>query len=310
MKTSARQAASPGLVGVTTPPALGYGKIFVGTWEGNFLAMDQKDGKILWEYPYGIEGTNSSAVVADHKVCLGAYFNDFYCFDEATGKVIWKEKLGGSSAALADGILVVPNNLAAGNPGERVIMAFSDKGVSESAGSIILTLSFDNPDLQKVVIIILGLVLVVIFYKLIKSRKITVKQLLIFGGVPLVLVIAGLLIYSQQMRLQWTENQDKLIKEGKVDPATGSFVSDDGIKYVEYQGNRYLLDGEYCTRSRLGRFTVTVKRFNGVAGADGQDGNTMYAIGSKDNPEYIDTKNVAGTNETTGGLLRDCWKRE
>lgn len=309
VKTSARQARSPGLVGVSTPPALGYGKIFIGTWEGNFLAMDQKDGKTLWEYPYGMEGTNSSAVLADHKVCLGAYFGDFYCFDEATGKVIWKEKLGGSSAALADGILVVPNNLAAGNPGERVIVAFSDKGVS-TANSITPILSLDNRNLQIVLVLIFGLFLGIVSYKLVKSRRITVKQLLIYGGIPLVLIIAGFLIYRQYSSLQWTGTQTKLLESDKVDKATGSFVSDDGIKYVDYQGKRYLLDGEYCTRSRLGRFAVTVKRFNGVASADGQDGNTMYAIGSKDNPEYIDTKNVTGTNETTGGLLRDCWKKE
>lgn len=309
VKTSARQARSTGLVGISAAPALGYGKIFVGTWEGNFLALDQKDGNTLWEYAYGTEGTNSSAVVADHKVCLGAYFNDFFCFGEATGKIIWKEKLGGSSAALADGILVVPNNLAAGNPGERVIVAFSDKGISTTASKISL-LSLDNRNLQVVFVLIFVLFLGAVAYKLAKSKRMTVMQLLIFGGIPVVLIIAGFLIYRQYSSLQWTGTQTKLLESGKIDKATGSLISDDGIKYVEYQGKRYLLDGEYCTRSRLGRFAIIVKRFNGVAGADGQDGNTMYAIGSKDNPEYIDTKNVTSTNETTGGLLRDCWKKE
>lgn len=309
VKTSARQARSTGLVGISTAPALGYGKIFIGTWEGNFLALDQRDGKTLWEYAYGTEGTNSSAVLADHKVYLGAYFGDFYCFDEATGRVIWKEKLGGPSAALADGILVVSNNLAAGNPGERVIVAFSDKGVS-TATPITSILSLDNRNLQIVFILIFGLFLGTAAYKLIKSGRITVKQLLIYGGILLTLIIAGFFIYRYYSHLQWTETQTQLINEGKIDPATGSFISDDGIKYVEYQGKRYLLDGEYCTRSRLGRFAITVKRFNGVASADGQNGNTMYAIGSKDSPEYIDTKNVMGSNEPVAGPMRDCWKRE
>jgi len=125
-----RQAGSPGLVGVSTAPALGYGKIFVGTWEGKFLALSQKDGSTIWEYNYGDDGdgdgTDSSAVVADGKVCLGSHGLDFYCFNQENGKVLWKEKLGGPSAALSDGILVVPNDLAAAESPGSILVAFSD----------------------------------------------------------------------------------------------------------------------------------------------------------------------------------------
>jgi len=132
-RTSAREAASPGLVGVSTAPALGYGKIFVGLWDGRILALDQKDGKILWEYFYGDEGTNSSAVVADGKVCLGTKFSYFYCFNQDTGKIIWKRELSDPSPAAAAGILVVPNKLAAAESPGPILLAFKEAGSTQEA---------------------------------------------------------------------------------------------------------------------------------------------------------------------------------
>lgn len=303
IKTSARQAASPGLVGVSTAPALGYGKIFVGTWEGNFLALDQKDGKTVWEYNYGNEGTDSSAVLADGKVCLGSHYLDFYCFNQEDGKVVWQKKMGGPSAALSDGILVVPNALAGESPGS-ILVAFSDRDAVTVFNQTASVFSFDNQYLQIAIAFIPGLVLAAICYKLVKSRKITLKQLLIFGGVPLVLIIAGFFIYRQYSRLQWTGTQTKLINEGRIDQATGSFVENDGSpKHVQYQGKKYFLDGGFCAESKLARSPISVKRVNGAVGADGEDSNTMYAIGQRDNPEYIDSSKVSETK-------KDCWKRE
>ena len=301
-RTSARQAASPGLVGISTAPALGYGKIFVGTWEGNFLALDQKSGKTVWEYPYGDEGTDSSAVVADGQVCLGSHYLDFYCFKAENGKVIWKEKLGGPSAALANGILVVPNALAAAESPGSILVAFSGKGIQDTA-SITSILSLDNRNLQIVLGLIATLFIGAVSYKLLKSRRITVRQWLIFVAVPLVFLIAGFLIYRQYTSLQWSGTQTQLINEGKIDPTTGSFIENDGSpKHVQYQGQKYFLDGGGCTGSQS-RYGVQVKRVNGAVAADGSDGNTMYAIGSKDNPEYI-------ASAKDNNMKKDCWRRE
>lgn len=309
-RTTARQAAGVGLVGVSTAPALGYGKIFVSTWEGKFLALSQKDGSTVWEYRYGDEGSDSSAVLADGKVCLGSHYLDFYCFNGENGKVLWKEKLGGPSAALADGILVVPNALAAAESPGSILVAFSDRGITGSSNQLVSKISFDDPNFKIISIAVLGLAVMAISYMLLKYKKATLKQLLIFGGVSLALVIAGFLIYRQYNRLQWTQEQDTLIQEGKIDETTGSFIGDDGIKHIEYQGKRYLIGDGFCGRSALSRFAITVKRFNGAVAADGSDGNTMYAIGKKEDPEYIDTKNQLGSEIKEGGLMRDCWKKE
>ena len=245
--------------------------------------------------------TDSSAVVADGKVCLGSHYLDFYCFNQENGKVIWKEKLGGPSAALANNILVVPNALAGESPGS-ILVAFSGKGI-QAAVPTGLRLSLDNRNLQIVLGLILALFIGAVSYKLLKFRQITVKQLLIFGAVPLVLLIAVLFVYRQYTSLQWSGSQTQLINEGKIDPATGSFIENDGSpKHVQYQGKRYFLDGGGCTGSQS-RYSVQVKRVNGAVSADGSDGNTMYAIGSKDNPEYI-------ASAKDNNMKKDCWRRE
>ncbi len=107
------------MVGTSAAAGLGYGKVFVSLWSGKFLALDQKSGETVWEFSYEGEGTDSSPVVADSKVCLGANEGYFYCLDAETGGVLWKEKLGGPSAALASGILIVPG---------PVLLAFADEG--------------------------------------------------------------------------------------------------------------------------------------------------------------------------------------
>ena len=117
------------LIGTSSAADLGYGKIFTGTYEGKFLALKQKDGEIAWEYNFGKANADSSPVLADNKVYFGVGEGGngyFYSFNADNGDVIWKEKLGGSSGALAEGILIVQNKLADEEfkPETPVIIAF------------------------------------------------------------------------------------------------------------------------------------------------------------------------------------------
>ncbi|HLD43749.1 MAG TPA: PQQ-binding-like beta-propeller repeat protein [Candidatus Nanoarchaeia archaeon] len=121
------------LIGVSAAAALGYGKVFIGTYEGKFFALDQKDGKVMWKYDFGKANADSSSVLADNKVYFGVGEGGdgyFYSFNAENGDIVWKEKLGGSSAALANGILIVPNRLVEDNfkPSTPAIIAFSDGG--------------------------------------------------------------------------------------------------------------------------------------------------------------------------------------
>jgi outer membrane protein assembly factor BamB len=172
-RTKARQAAGIGLVGVSTAPALGYGKIFVSTWEGKFLALSQKDGSILWEYKYGDEGSDSSAVLGDGKVCLGSHYLDFYCFNQENGKVLWKKNLGGPSAALANGILVVPNALAAAESPGPILLAFADTGIPKGIPGT--PLSSNSQYLSIILLFVFVIILVLIVYKYLKSKRDRIK---------------------------------------------------------------------------------------------------------------------------------------
>jgi outer membrane protein assembly factor BamB len=119
------------MVGTSAAAGLGYGKVFVSLWSGKFLVLDQKSGETVWEFAYEGNGTDSSPVVADGKVFLGAHEGYFYCLEAETGEVLWQEKLGGPSAALANGILIVPNSLAGENTGDPetpVLVAFATEG--------------------------------------------------------------------------------------------------------------------------------------------------------------------------------------
>ena len=120
-------SGSDKLVGVSGAAGLGYGKVFIGTWSGKFFALDQKDGSVLWEQSITGQGADCSALVADEKVYFAANEGNFYCFDQGTGSIVWEQEFGGSSPALASGVLLVPDALLAGAEG---VIAIYDAGGS------------------------------------------------------------------------------------------------------------------------------------------------------------------------------------
>lgn len=130
-----------------------------------------------------------------------------------------------------------------------------------------------------------------------KTISFSVKQLLIYGGIPLILIIAGVLIFSQY--------QIAVFKRG---PAGSQSLTpaENSPKRIEYQGKRYMLDGSFCKESTGKRYPITVSRVNGADPGDGTDGNTMYAIDTQDSPEYIDTK----ADPKTAPETRNCWMKE
>ncbi|MFH1566106.1 MAG: hypothetical protein ABIB98_02825 [bacterium] len=138
-----------------------------------------------------------------------------------------------------------------------------------------------------------------------KKISFSVKQLALYGGIPLVLLFVGYLFFSNF--------QIGVFKKGSVSTNQGSdqgsginVVAENSPKRIEYQGEKYMLDGDYCRKSTGQRITITVKRLYGADPGQGSEGNTMYAIDKKDSPEYIDSEedpNIA--NEK-----RNCWMKE
>ena len=44
------------------PPAVAYGKLFLPTWDGRFLALDAKTGRVLWRHRSGRCGWGTPVV--------------------------------------------------------------------------------------------------------------------------------------------------------------------------------------------------------------------------------------------------------
>lgn len=144
-----------------------------------------------------------------------------------------------------------------------------------------------------------------------KNNPLSIKDFLLYGGIPLIIIASGFGAYLYFSKSQETEKIDQMIEQGKIDQATGSFIDENETrKYVEYQNQKYFVGDDFCQRSKLQRFAIKVKRFNGAASADGTDGNTMYAIETLDNPEYIDSAKGVNPSGLAENYVRDCWKRE
>lgn len=134
-----------------------------------------------------------------------------------------------------------------------------------------------------------------------KKISFSVKQLVVYGGIPLVLILVGYAFLSKY--------QIGISKKGvgRYDQASGKVVvAENSPKRVEYQGEKYMLDGDYCRKSTEQRIAITVNRLNGADPGEGPDGNTMYAIDKTDSPEYIDSKE----DPNTAPEKRNCWMKE
>ncbi|NOZ77276.1 MAG: PQQ-binding-like beta-propeller repeat protein [Euryarchaeota archaeon] len=74
-------------------PAVSEGRVFVGSREGSFYAVDASTGEFLWEFQ--TEGpVEGSPAVAGGTVFVGSYDGCLYALDAATGKERWRYETG------------------------------------------------------------------------------------------------------------------------------------------------------------------------------------------------------------------------
>ena len=133
-----------------------------------------------------------------------------------------------------------------------------------------------------------------------KKISFSVKQLLIYGGIPLVLILVGYVFFSQF--------QVGVSRKGTANQQGNGLnvVAENSPKRIKYQGEKYMLDGDYCRKSTEERIAITVERLYGADLGEGPGGNTMYAIGKKDSPDYIDSMADFKNSPET----RNCWMKE
>jgi outer membrane protein assembly factor BamB len=81
---------------VHASPAIEAGKLYIGSWDSYFYALDAASGKELWRFKTGEDpdihnqvGIQSSATVANGMVYFGCRDSNFYALDAATGQKRW-----------------------------------------------------------------------------------------------------------------------------------------------------------------------------------------------------------------------------
>lgn len=75
-------------------PALKDGKIYVGSTDGNFYALEVESGVLQWKFEVKSR-VPSSPAVSEGIVYFGAYDGNFYAVDASTGGLKWKFQTGG-----------------------------------------------------------------------------------------------------------------------------------------------------------------------------------------------------------------------
>lgn len=92
-----RAVSESGLNAVTSTPTVGFGLVFVTSWNGVMYALHEDTGEVEWTYtfmPLFAFGSESSATLtADGRVIIGDADATVHCLDALTGRLLWKRPL-------------------------------------------------------------------------------------------------------------------------------------------------------------------------------------------------------------------------
>lgn len=88
----------PGATSASSQPVVFGGRVYVGSWEGDFYSLDAKTGCIRWmiETEAGVRSAASIGKAASgrgYAVYFGDLAANMYAVDAATGKQLWKVKI-------------------------------------------------------------------------------------------------------------------------------------------------------------------------------------------------------------------------
>jgi len=89
-------------------PAVAYGIVYVGSYDGNLYALNAKSGSLLWTFNTGSYIRSSSPTVANGVVYIGSSSGYLYALDAKTGVQLWDYPAGDlslSTAVVTDGVV-------------------------------------------------------------------------------------------------------------------------------------------------------------------------------------------------------------
>jgi outer membrane protein assembly factor BamB len=102
-------ARSPGSKTRDSSPAVADGLVFIGAADHRVYALNETNGRQVWNYTTG-SLVGSSPAVADGLVFIGSADHRVYALNETTGSQVWNYMTGGnvlSSPVVADGLVFV-----------------------------------------------------------------------------------------------------------------------------------------------------------------------------------------------------------
>lgn len=110
------QLPSGGFIGVTATPTVGFGLVYVASWNGKVYGVKQSNGAIAWTYNAGgVIGVQSTpTLTADGRLVFGDSNSVLHCISAKTGKLLWKVPLGGANDHFWASPQVVGNHVFVG----------------------------------------------------------------------------------------------------------------------------------------------------------------------------------------------------
>jgi outer membrane protein assembly factor BamB len=88
---------------IFSSPVVNRGLAYIGSEDGNFYAIDIRNGKQVWKFSTG-GAVNASPALFRQVVYFGSYDGFFYAVDAISGKEKWKFKTGGEKKAGRNGL--------------------------------------------------------------------------------------------------------------------------------------------------------------------------------------------------------------
>jgi outer membrane protein assembly factor BamB len=111
---------------VVSSPAVAYGKVFVGSDDGNVYALNENDGSPLWSFPTGGR-VRSSPLVVDETVYIGSEDGKVYALSQFDGTELWSYQTGGW--IYSSPVLVARGGTGGDpQPNDRTLLVGSDDG--------------------------------------------------------------------------------------------------------------------------------------------------------------------------------------
>jgi outer membrane protein assembly factor BamB len=131
--------------GVSSTPAVGFGLVYVGSWNGFVIAASQKTGAIKWKYDTqsqsiglvpGVAG--SVTLTADGRALVGDANAMVHCLNAKSGKLLWKTDLR-ESLGSADQIWSSPTVA-----GDRVFVGVASHSDNPCTNGRLMALDLDT----------------------------------------------------------------------------------------------------------------------------------------------------------------------